>query len=478
MAAHSEQGEAEATGPAADAGAEWFLARDGQQYGPIGDAELARLKGEGQILPTDLLWRDGLDEWQPAARLLGIENQPPAAPPERQQDTAQAQQRASSRQQAPHGPERQQQQQQYVPPSPSPDQAAAQQGQGWRAPAYQVPWQEPASGHGQHAAADDRAPAPRSAPARSVPVASEFEERGQREGRGSQKQGRAAPRRQHRKGAGFGVLAARIGALLFFVLTLGAAGWYAYPHREKITSVVASVIPQREDASVRVPPMAGFNTDRGLTDEALQKALLWRTLKREFPDWYEKQIATAATLAGEQRSQAEIAGKLFGEIAELRRRNALNALSATTPRIKAIASTLANALTQLAETDVEQCYAVIAAGESGPKFFDMIQTPALTPLLQGHLVAIFEAIADGRRTPRVWPQPKESDFGSLVSELETLGWSQADLRLFSDNARLAAAPPAQVCRLITQWYQGQLRLKDPDLQLRLIVDALRPLLSG
>lgn len=477
MAAQSEQGEAGTTDPAVDAGTEWFLARDGQQYGPIGDAELARLKGEGQILPTDLLWRDGLDEWQPAAHVLGVQSQPPPSPPPRQQESAQPDRRADTRQRAPHGQERQQQQ--YVPPSQSPEGSESQPGQGWRSPAYQVPWQDqPTSAQGPQPSPDERSQPQRGAPARTVPVASEFEERGTRERRRPEQQARAPSRKPARQGAGIGVWAGRIGALLFFVLTLGAAGWYAYPHREQISSAVASVIPAREDASVRVPPMTGFNADRALTDEALQKALLWRTLKREFPDWYEKQIATAATLAGEQRSEAEIAAKLFGEIAELRRRNALNALSATQPRIKAIASTLANALTQLAETNVEQCYAVIAAGEAGPKFFEMIQTPALTPLLQGHLVAIFEAIADGRRTPRVWPQPKENDFGSLVSELEALGWSQGDLRLFSDNARLASAPPAQVCRLITQWYQGQLRLKDPDLQLRLIVDALRPLLSG
>jgi GYF domain 2 len=49
----------------------WYLSRDGQQYGPFSDSDLARFQGTGQLQPTDLVWREGLADWRPAADLLG-----------------------------------------------------------------------------------------------------------------------------------------------------------------------------------------------------------------------------------------------------------------------------------------------------------------------------------------------------------------------------------------------------------------------
>jgi hypothetical protein len=44
----------------------WFLARDGQQFGPISEAEMAKLVELGHLQPTDLLWREGFPDWRPA----------------------------------------------------------------------------------------------------------------------------------------------------------------------------------------------------------------------------------------------------------------------------------------------------------------------------------------------------------------------------------------------------------------------------
>jgi hypothetical protein len=44
----------------------WYLARGGQQFGPISDAEMAKLVELGHLQPTDLLWRDGFPDWRPA----------------------------------------------------------------------------------------------------------------------------------------------------------------------------------------------------------------------------------------------------------------------------------------------------------------------------------------------------------------------------------------------------------------------------
>ena len=45
----------------------WYVGRDGQQYGPVGDPEFWAMLASGQILQTDLVWRDGFAEWTPAS---------------------------------------------------------------------------------------------------------------------------------------------------------------------------------------------------------------------------------------------------------------------------------------------------------------------------------------------------------------------------------------------------------------------------
>ena len=45
---------------------EWFLARDGQQYGPITDAELKKVIELGHLRAEDLIWRAGFAEWRVA----------------------------------------------------------------------------------------------------------------------------------------------------------------------------------------------------------------------------------------------------------------------------------------------------------------------------------------------------------------------------------------------------------------------------
>src|SRR5262245_26480672 len=52
--------------PAPSSHHQWYLARDGEQYGPLTDAELAKFVELGHLQPTDLLWREGFPEWRPA----------------------------------------------------------------------------------------------------------------------------------------------------------------------------------------------------------------------------------------------------------------------------------------------------------------------------------------------------------------------------------------------------------------------------
>lgn len=47
----------------------WYYASGGQASGPIGAEQMADLLRQRQILPGDLVWREGMADWQSAASL-------------------------------------------------------------------------------------------------------------------------------------------------------------------------------------------------------------------------------------------------------------------------------------------------------------------------------------------------------------------------------------------------------------------------
>lgn len=51
---------------------EWFYSRDGQESGPVSSQQLKQLVTDGQLLPTDLVWRNGMKEWAAASHLKGL----------------------------------------------------------------------------------------------------------------------------------------------------------------------------------------------------------------------------------------------------------------------------------------------------------------------------------------------------------------------------------------------------------------------
>jgi hypothetical protein len=45
----------------------WYYSRDGKSYGPFVLESLQQLAATGHLRLTDLLWKDGMKEWKPAA---------------------------------------------------------------------------------------------------------------------------------------------------------------------------------------------------------------------------------------------------------------------------------------------------------------------------------------------------------------------------------------------------------------------------
>jgi hypothetical protein len=66
-----------------DAKKSWHLTKDGEKFGPYTSQELAELGKEGRIAADTMVWREGMEKWQPASKVKGLQVTPvaPAPPP-------------------------------------------------------------------------------------------------------------------------------------------------------------------------------------------------------------------------------------------------------------------------------------------------------------------------------------------------------------------------------------------------------------
>jgi hypothetical protein len=389
---------------------QWYLAREGQQYGPLSDMELAKFVELGHLQPSDLLWREGFPDWRPAMVVF-------------------PQRKPSGLRPMPRAP--------VMPPVAAPD--------AWRS--REQPQQRYAV---------------QSQPA---PMAADLDEQDYYE----------RPRGGRLK---------KIFWAVVILAVLGAAAWYGYENRVVIMNLVASLptsgggFSASDQRSLEAPPLKGFIGSAENIDATLQETALWRVLKRDFPDWYAERVKEAATLVAQNTDEAMIGQQMARALVVLRRQQVSNALSASIPRLKALASAFYDNLEALRKHSDQACYEFIAQGEVGPTVFSFLQGSPYTAHLQMQMTAVFEAIADGRKAPRVYPAPRKTDYDTLAGELTKLGWSQSDMALFSDEQALARAQPQKVCQLVHDWFQAQLGLKDADMQLRLLVDSLKPVVAG
>lgn len=50
----------------------WYYAQNNNKYGPVNSAQLRSLVENGQLQKTDLVWKDGMDDWRPAGKISGL----------------------------------------------------------------------------------------------------------------------------------------------------------------------------------------------------------------------------------------------------------------------------------------------------------------------------------------------------------------------------------------------------------------------
>jgi hypothetical protein len=395
--------------PAPSSQHQWYLARDGQQYGPLSDPELAKFVELGHLQPTDLLWREGFPDWRPALVVF--------------------------------------------PPS--------------------------AGGGAGPAGRKDAAAKPFATPAmEAMRPGVDAVDTGKRPSPLADSDDDLEPRRRFSIGRWF--------KRLFFIAIVLTGAWFAYLWRADLGRVIgalgttssSSVLAATDRNGIDVSPLRGFGADAAQMDANFQATPLWRILKREFPEWYNERLKEIVALSQQSKDESHIAQQMGRALVALRRQQTDNALSASLPSLKRIASTFYDNIAELRKQSTDACFAFISQGEASPLIVGLLQGSPHTARLQSQLVSVFEAAADGRKLARVYPKPRKTDYETLATALTSLGWSQTDMQLFSDERELARAAPDKICQLVHDWFAAQLGLKDADVQLRLLVDSLRPVVAG
>jgi hypothetical protein len=169
-------------------------------------------------------------------------------------------------------------------------------------------------------------------------------------------------------------------------------------------------------------------------DARFQQNPMWSVVKREFPDWYGERLREAAKLSAEKQPEIAISKHLAEALVTLRRQHAKDALAASTPKLMDVANAFLNNLKSLGARSVGACYGFISQGETAPVVLELLQSPDQGAALQTQVAAIFEAIADGRKTPTSHDRAVKSDYEVLVQQLTKLGWKEEDLRFLQPHA--------------------------------------------
>lgn len=414
---------------------EWYLARDGQQYGPLSEAEMRKFIELAHLRPTDLVWRQGFAEWRPAAAIFPLRPAPPVAParpppgteprraPEARQTTGQPKTQGAP----------------AAGRSALPDRGAAGSAANREAPAKTALMPGPGAPLDEDAEDDSR----------TVRV------------------GRAPGGRK------------RLMATLLVLLALSGAGWVGLQYRDRLGALtnIATSFQTQDSEPLKAPFQTSANSQESL-DGALQKAALWKIIKAEFPEWYEERLREMLKIKTEQRGDAALTKYMAESVVILRRRHANLALSASPGSLKQVATSFLDNLRHLSSYSVEACYGFISQGEVSQAVLPLLVQPQHFAPMQKQVTAVFEAVAEGRKSPQTHSRPNKADYDTLAQALTSRGWAQADLELFSDPRALARAKPEQVCKMVQDWFAAQLSIPEPDAQLRLLVESLRPVVAG
>jgi hypothetical protein len=525
---------------------QWYIARDGQQHGPLSDAELRLFVDGGHLRPTDLLWRPSFADWRPALQVFPprpadppLPAPAPAAPAPQPQPQPAAQPSAVTQPAQQPRPAAMASPAAAAQPTAGAGQPTAQAGPATAQPAARQP-QGPI-GPAPHAQAQAtaspsaaRAARPADAAARPVtagPATGGAPATGGRPAAAGSTPSATATATRTAPAPAIGEPASRFSArmLVLGTLLIGVIGlsiWYIANNKDDLmrmagigatrqasgkvpvvkadqavtaalqkstppapasakpaaappaTAAPSPAAPAATSAPAVPTPAAEPPLDTATIDGVLQKRPLWTLMKGSFPEWYEERVKEAARLAAGKKADRDVTKHLVEALVAHRRKNSDLALKASTSRHKAIATAFLDNLQSLSGRSADTCYRFISQGETSPIIVDLINDTSTAGPIEAQVIAIFEAVGEGKAQPVTHERPKKEDYDVLAGQLGKLGWSQADLQMFADPKALSAAAPARVCQMVRDWFKAHVDITDTAVQERLLFETLRPVVAG
>lgn len=426
---------------------QWYIARDGKQHGPLTDVEMRTFVSHSYLRPSDLIWRPGMPDWQPAPAVFPAVFHPQASAP--------------------------------APMPQSYPQQQAPAGLGQAATAHP---------QGSHGAAQARTGGTQAASAQAGPHQasahrSDFEPEAGGEGSGRGSKVRRWAFAALALAVAAGGVAAAIGYRdsLFALFSSTGKGSADKADTKSATTQAPAQIAAAQSPAADAPaaPAPAISGD-SVYDARLQKIPLWVEIKKQYPAWYATQVTAADKLASEKKPDNDnaIATQFAQGLAALRRQNSEKALAAGPERLKQVASAFLENLRTLKASSVGACYGFISKGEASPAIVEQLKTPENATAFNNQTTAIIEAAAEGATAPAKHGEAGKADYELLIAELNKLGWHDDDLQVFSNPRLLAKREPDKVCQMVLDWFSAHLAIQDPAAQERLLFETLKPVVQG
>jgi GYF domain 2 len=432
---------------------QWYIARDGKQHGPLTDIEMRTFVAHSYLRPQDLIWRPGMAEWLPAPQVFPAVFQAAApapvaaAPVSAPQPVAPMQTSPSSQGASAHTSD-----------FDAADSADAKPRRGVGRQLATAAAVISVIGGGAFAFATYREPIMKLVT--GAPLAAKVETPVVSAPPPEQKPVETASTPQ--------------ATPVVETPADAAAAAPAAPAQEQKTAALTPPEPPAPPAVPEGPP----NIDGSQIDARLQKIPVWALIKKDYPDWYVGHISAAEKLVADKRPESDVAMHLAQGLVTLRRQNSDKALAASPDKLRKVASAFLDNLKSLQSQSVSSCYGFISKGETSPAIVQLMQAPETATAFNANVTAIFEAIADGGKTPAKHAAAVKGDYDILIKELGKIGWKEEDLQVFSNPKLLSKRPPETVCKMVLDWFSAHLAVKDKGVQDRLLYETLKPVVSG
>ena len=458
----------------------WFIARDGRQHGPVSDLEMRKLVELGHLRQTDLLWRQGFPDWRPAPAVFAPSPPSPAPFAADRVRTVQPSQTVMPRFDATGGRGAALGASATAATTAAAAAAAhgTPMGQGWPQPEWRAPQPEPRT-------------SPQFIPGGTQPNLNQSY-------RGSLSQGdpsyaAPAPRTKLKRataalvvlgllGGGYAVM--RHGGTLKNLVASKLSKAPVETSRPTATATIAAApAPAAPGGAAPVEAVAvaavPVSAEKVKALEAnLQQLAHWKLVSAEFPDWYRATVDTAARSSAEGKSEAEVAKGLTYALAKLRQSQAEAALGASSASLKQLAVAFKNTVAGMAKQGTPVCMSFIMSGETSDAIAPIIADPTKNVEINAHFLAVFTAVAEGRKAAVAHADPADGDYKLLVDELKKAGWTQSELELFADPKGANRATPERYCQMMQDFFTAHLTIADPAVQERLLHRTLKLVVAG